>query len=173
SQGGDGGAAGAAGIGVSGATDGTAGNVGSGGAGVTGSGLTIINNGLIMGGLSGDGATRADAIVFTGGINVLSGTGTVGSFTMTSNGPLPPGNGTQGSSLTVSGNLAFQSGAIYLVQINPATASFATVTGNASLAGTVQTVFASGTYSAKQYDIFRSAGLGGARFSGVNTVNLP
>jgi hypothetical protein len=54
---------------------------------VTGSGLTIVNNGTIIGGLSGDGVTRADAIVFTGGGNsLLAGTGAVGSFTLTSGG---------------------------------------------------------------------------------------
>ena len=83
--------------------------------------------------MDGDGVTRADAIVFTGGTNFLGGTGTVGSFTMTSGGTFAPGNGTPGSSMTVSGNLAFASGAIYLVQLNPSTASFATVTGSATL----------------------------------------
>jgi hypothetical protein len=42
-------------------------------------GLTIINNGTIMGGLSGDGVTRADAIIFTGGTNFLTGTGAAAS----------------------------------------------------------------------------------------------
>jgi fibronectin-binding autotransporter adhesin len=48
-----------------------AGTVGAGGVGVTGSSLTVINNGTIAGGLSGDGATRANAITFTGGVNTL------------------------------------------------------------------------------------------------------
>ncbi len=48
-----------------------AGSAGAGGIGVTGANLTIINSGSIAGGLSGDGVTQADAILFTGGTNVL------------------------------------------------------------------------------------------------------
>jgi outer membrane autotransporter protein len=115
------------------------GNFGAGGAGVVGAGLTIINNGTITGGLSGDGVTRTDAIIFTGGTNFLSGTGTVGSFTMTSGGTFAPGSGVAGTVMTVSGNLAFQAGAFYLVQV-AGTASRANVSGTATLAGTVQFV---------------------------------
>ena len=39
--------------------------------------------------------------------------------------------------MTVAGNLAFQSGAFYVVQVNPTTASTTNVSGTASLAGTV------------------------------------
>ena len=42
-----------------------------GGPGVVGAGLTLVNSGTISGGLSGDGVTRAYAIDFTGGANVL------------------------------------------------------------------------------------------------------
>ena len=95
--------------------------------------LTIINDGTITGGLSGDGTTRADAIVFTGGTNFLGGTGTVGSFTMTSGGTFAPGSGAPGTKMTVSGNLAFQSGGVfYLVQLSPATSSLAEVTDTAN-----------------------------------------
>ncbi len=52
---------------------GSGGNVaGAGGAGLVGANLTITNAGTISGGLSGNGLTRADAIVFTGGNNVLT-----------------------------------------------------------------------------------------------------
>lgn len=44
---------------------------GAGGAGIVGAGLVIVNSSVIMGGLSGDGVTRANAITFTGGTNVL------------------------------------------------------------------------------------------------------
>ncbi|MGE0859636.1 MAG: autotransporter-associated beta strand repeat-containing protein, partial [Gammaproteobacteria bacterium] len=47
------------------------GTPGVGGVGVTGSDLTVITNGSIHGGLHGDGVTRANAISFTGGTNVL------------------------------------------------------------------------------------------------------
>ena len=49
----------------------------------------------------------------------LAGTGTVGTTQINSGGTFAPGSGTPGSSMTVAGNLAFQSGAVYLVQINP------------------------------------------------------
>jgi len=65
----------------------------------------------------------------------LTGTGTInGNPVTTSGGTFAPGNGTPGTSMNVTGNLAFQSGAIYLVQLNPATSSFASVTGTATLA---------------------------------------
>ena len=51
------------------------GSDGIGGAGIAGSDLTVINSGVIRGGISGDvggdGATRANAVTFTGGINRL------------------------------------------------------------------------------------------------------
>ncbi len=72
-QGGEGGAAG---TGI--ASNGTP---GAGGAGVIGAGLNVLNSGAIIGGLSGDGATLADAIDFTGGVNsltLLAGSGITG-----------------------------------------------------------------------------------------------
>jgi uncharacterized protein with beta-barrel porin domain len=171
-QGGNGGAGGAAGIGT---PSGSAGSPGAGGAGIIGSGLTIINDGTITGGLSADGTTRADAIVFTGGTNFLGGTGTVGSFTMTSGGTFAPGSGAPGTKMTVSGNLAFQSGAFYLVQLSPATSSLAEVTGTATLGGaTVNAQFSSGNNVLKQYTILTATGgLSGTTFSGVTNINLP
>jgi hypothetical protein len=67
---------------------------------------------------------------------------------------------------------AFQSGALYLVQINPATASFANVTGTASLSGTVQALLAPGNYIKTSYDILHAAGgFGGTTFSAVSLSN--
>lgn len=104
----------------------------------------------------------------------LNGTGTVGSVTVARGGTFAPGAaGTPGTSMTVAGNLAFQSGAIYLVQVNPATASLANVTGTATLGGNVLAAFAPGSYLKKQYTILHSSGLGGTRFSALGTTNLP
>ena len=47
------------------------GTEGAGGVGVAGANLTIVNSGTISGGLSGDRLTRANAITFTGGVNIL------------------------------------------------------------------------------------------------------
>ena len=102
---------------------------------------------------------------FTVNGGTLGGTGTIGNTQVNSGGTLAPGSGAPGTSLTIHGNLAFQSGALYLVQVNSTTASLANVTGTASLAGTVQANIASATN--KSYDILHSAGLGGTTFKRV------
>ena len=217
---------------------------GGGGVGIEGSGLTITNNGTIAGGLSGNGVTRANAITFTGGTNVLelqagsniignvvafstvdtlrlggttnasfdvsqigsgaqyrgfgtfvktgasiwtltgrnaaalswtinagtlavngkmpsstmtvnnggtlAGVGTVGDVTVTNGGTFAPGSGAPGSTMNVVGNLAFQSGALYVVQLNPTSASRANVSGTATLTGgSVQAVLAPGSYASR------------------------
>jgi uncharacterized protein with beta-barrel porin domain len=106
---------------------------------------------------------------------ILSGTGTVGSTTVATGGTLAPGSGTPGTSLTVNGNLAFQSGAIYLVQVNPSTASFANVAGSATLGGaTVNAVFANGGYISKTYTILIAAGgVNGTFAPTIVNSNLP
>jgi uncharacterized protein with beta-barrel porin domain len=78
--------------------------------------------------------------------------------------------------MTVSGNLAFQSGAIYVVQVNPSNASSANVitAGSATLAGTVGAAFASGGYVTRTYTILSAAGgLNGTTFNTLTTSNLP
>jgi autotransporter-associated beta strand protein len=131
-------------------------------------GATTINGGILN--VIG---TISDPTVNSSG--VLMGTGTVGSTQVNAGGTFAPGSGTPGTSMTVAGNLAFQSGAIYLVQVTPAAASATTVTGSASLTGgTVNAQFASGSYLSKQYTILTAAGgLGGTRFSTLTNTNLP
>ena len=87
-----------------------------------------------------------------------------------------PGSGTPGSSMTVAGNLAFQSGALYLVQVDPSNASRANVTagGSATLAGTAVAAFAPGSYVTRSYTILSATGgLGGSTFDALATSNLP
>lgn len=60
------------GNGGAGGTGALAGSAGAGGVGIEGAGLTIIDSGAISGGLAGDGTTRADAIDFTGGANIMT-----------------------------------------------------------------------------------------------------
>ena len=241
------------------------GESGAGGAGITGGNLTIVNSANIVGGLAGDGTTRANAITFTGGTNLLellpgsnvvgnvaafsaadtlrlSGTGNgsfdasqinsqylgfgnfvkdgsstwtltgingsavswsinagvlnvsgvMGNFAMSVNSggtltgsgivgatqvnagaTFAPGNGTPGTSTTINGSLALQSGAMYVVTLNPATASFANVTGTATLGGaTVNATFANGSYISKQYTILTAGSVSGSFGTLVNT-NLP
>ena len=106
-------------------------------------------------------------------VNVNSGTLfdnnsiTATTVTVKNGGALAPGvPGTPGI-LSITGNLAFQSGAIYLVQVTPSTASRTNVSGSATLTGaTVNTVFGPGAYMSKQYEILQSGGLVGT-FSGL------
>ncbi len=135
-------------------------------------GATSVNAGT----LQVDGAITSSSNVTVNAGGTLTGAGTVDPNTVTiaSQATFAPGTpGVAGTSMTIAGNLAFQSGAIYLVQVNPTTASFANVTGTASLAGTASAVFASGGYLNKQYDILHSAGLNGTTFAALGTSNLP
>ena len=116
--------------------------------------------------------SAASSLTVSGGM--LGGTGTVGNTQINSGGTFAPGTpGVPGTSMTVSGNLAFQSGALYLVQVNPTSSTVANVAGTASLAGNVLAAFAPGSYLVKQYDILHSTGLGGTTFAGLGTTNLP
>ncbi len=134
-------------------------------------GSTTINGGTLD--LIGSITNSSSVTVNTGG--ALTGTGLVDPPTVTiaSGATFAPGSGTPGTSMTIAGNLAFQSGALYVIYLNPTTSTFATVTGTAALAGAVNAVFASGNYVKNQYTILESAGLGGTMFSGLSTTNLP
>ena len=60
------------------------------------------------------------------------------------------------------------------MQISPATSSFATVTGTATLGGaTVNAVFASGSYISKQYTILTATGGVSGTFGSLVNTNLP
>jgi len=132
------------------------------------SGATAVNAGT----LTVNGSIANSAVTVNSGAT-LAGTGTVGATTIMSGGTFAPGNSP--GTMTVQGNLAFQSGALYLVQVNPSTASSANVTagGSAALAGTVQAVFASGSYAARAYTIVSAAGGRSGTFNTLTTTNLP
>jgi uncharacterized protein with beta-barrel porin domain len=134
-------------------------------AGATVSGLltntagVTLNNGALNGGASVSGGTFA-------------GSGTVTNLSV-SGGTFAPGDGTPGSSMTVSGNLAFQSGAMYLVTLNPTTSTFANVGGTASLNGTAAAVYFAGNYISKKYTILTAAGGVGGTFASLVNTNVP
>ena len=131
-------------------------------ASLSNTGGTFTNNGKITG-----------VATVTGG--TLTGTGSItAATTIASGGTFAPGNSTAGSSMSITGDLAFQSGAIYLVQVNPATAAFAGVSGTATLGGaTVNASFAQGSYVAKQYTILTAASGVKGSFDGPVDTNLP
>jgi outer membrane autotransporter protein len=134
--------------------------------GVNGTGGTLVVNGSIA---------NSAVTVSSGGM--LAGTGTVGPTTIASTGgtfaPGAPGNSP--GTMTVAGNLAFQSGALYLVQVNPSTASSTNVTagGSATLAGTVQAAFAPGSYVTHTYTIVSASGGRVGTFDSLSTTGLP
>ena len=105
-------------------------------------GPTFVNAGTLI----VNGSIANSAVTVNSGAT-LAGIGTVGATTINNGGTFAPG--TSPGTMTVAGNLAFQSGAIYLVQVNPSTASSTNVTagGSATLAGTVNAAFAAGSYS--------------------------
>ncbi len=151
----------------------------------TGSGTLTLSN---FNGYTGPTTVNAGALIVNGSIATsslttigsgatLGGSGSVGSTIINAGGRLAPGPAEAPGAMTIGfigpANLAFQSGAIYLVQVNSATASSANVTGTASLGGTVQAVFAPGIGNpAKSYDILHANGLGGT-FTTLQTTNLP
>ncbi|WP_456717138.1 autotransporter domain-containing protein [Bradyrhizobium sp. USDA 4353] len=163
-----------------GSTQTTQGNIaGEGGIAKTGAGT------LIFGGTntySGGTAVNAGTLLINGTLTnsattinnggTLGGTGTVNSVTVASGGTFAPGSGVAGSTMTVQGSLAFTSGAIYLVQVDPSTASRANAT-SATLGGTVNARFAAGTYVVKQYVILQTTGGVTGTFAGVTNTNLP
>jgi uncharacterized protein with beta-barrel porin domain len=116
----------------------------------------------------------ANSMMTVGNGATLTGTGSVGATTVNMGGTFAPGSGTAGSTINVNGNLILSTGATYMVQVSPAAASMANVTGTATLTGaSVQTVFAAGTFMTKTYTILSSNGLGGTVFTGVNSTSLP
>ncbi|ALM86037.1 autotransporter domain-containing protein [Bordetella sp. N] len=93
--------------------------------------------------------------------SILSGVGTVGTTSIAAGGTLLPGNTAQPmGTLTVNGNLAFTSGAVYQVRTDASGAhSGVHVTGSASLAGSVLDLGQDGSYAAStRYGILRADG---------------
>jgi autotransporter-associated beta strand protein len=132
-------------------------------------GTTTVNAGALI--VNGSIASSSRTTVNSGA--ALSGSGTVGSTVVNGGGFLVPGPvGTPGS-MTVAGNLVFQSGAFYVVQVNPTTASTTNVSGTASLAGTVAAIFAPGSYLPRSYTILTAAAGRSGTFDALATFGLP
>ena len=154
-------------------------------------GSTTVNSGTLQAGIANAFAPHSDYTIATGaaldlnGFNqtirgltgdgsVINSGGAIPTLTL-AGGTFAPGNGTPTSSMAIAGNLAFQSGVIYLVQVNPSTASFANITGTATLGGaSVNAVFANGSYVSKKYKILTATGgVSGTFASTVVNTNLP
>ena len=135
------------------------------------SGATTINGGA----LEVDGSIASSSVTVNAG-GTLTGIGVVDPITTTINsgGTFAPGTaGVPGTSITITGNLALQSGATYQVYLNPSTSTYAAVNGAAALAGTVNASFAAGNYVAKQYTILTTTGGLTGTFASLTNTNLP
>jgi autotransporter-associated beta strand protein len=107
---------------VSGVIDGVGGSLIKTGAGImtlsgvnTYTGATTVN----AGGLIVDGSIASSSLTTVNSGAALIGSGTVGSSLVNAGGFLVPGPVGVPGTMTVAGNLAFQSGAFYVVQLNP------------------------------------------------------
>jgi uncharacterized protein with beta-barrel porin domain len=133
-------------------------------------GATNINGGI----LEVDGSIATSSLTTVNANAELTGIGTAGNTQVNAGGIFTPGNGTPGTSMTVNGSLAFASGAFYMVQVNPTTASLANVSGTATLGGaSVLALFSSGSYVTKQYTILNAAGGVSGTFNALANTNLP
>ncbi|MCK1335915.1 autotransporter domain-containing protein [Bradyrhizobium sp. 38] len=127
-------------------------------------GTTTVNGGILR--VDGDISQSSLTTVKAGG--ALFGAGIVGNTTIAAGGIYAPGDGGPGSSMAVLGDLAFQSGALYLVQVGSGTtASFANVFGNAGLNGTVGVSLYAGSTILPQYKIMQFSGAATDNFAGV------
>jgi len=136
------------------------------------SGTTLVNGGV----LRVDGSIVSSSGVTVNANGALSGTGFVGNTVIASGGTLAPGSGVPGapgSFLTVQGNLAFQSGALYLVGLDPSASTRTQVTGTATLTGTAGASFLTGNYIAKRYTILTATGGVGGTFTSFTTLGKP
>ena len=130
-----------------------------------------MNGGL----LDVEGSIASSILTTVNAGGTLSGTGTVGNTTVAQRRHLRcPAMARRARSMTVTGNLAFQSGAIYLVSSTPTTSTFAHVTGTATLGGHRQRGIRPRQLRSKQYTILTATGgVSGTFSSGVNTHLLP
>ena len=137
----------------------------------------VSNDGAINGGLTQTAGTTTNngaisgAVLVSGGL--YTGTGSSGALTVGGGATFQPGSGVAGTSAAVNGNLAFQSGSIYAVNVSPATASLANVNGTATLAGTVNAIYTPGSYVSRQYTILTATGGVSGTFDGLTATGLP
>lgn len=127
-------------------------------------GTTTVNGGILR--IDGNMSQSSLTTVNAGG--ALFGAGIVGNTVIANGGIYAPGDGGPGSSMWVQGDLALQSGALYLVQVGSGTtASFANVFGNVTLNGNVGVSLYAGSTILPQYTIMQFSGTATDNFAGV------
>ena len=119
-------------------------------------------------------ANMASSAMTVSAGGILGGIGTVGSVNVNGGGTLAPGQGAGLGTMTIAGNLTFQPGAVYVVQVHPSAMSMADVAagGTATLAGTIEATFPAGSVP-RSDTILHAAGFGGTRFDGLQISDLP
>lgn len=132
-------------------------------------GTTTVNGGV----LDVEGSIASSVLTTVNANGALTGAGAVGNTVIAKGGIFLPGNGTPGSFTTVAGNLAFQSGALYQLQLNSAASTFADVMGTAALAGTVGVSFAPGSTVMKKYMILTDSDGHTGGFAGAGVIGGP
>jgi len=130
-------------------------------------GATTVNAGALI--VNGSIVSSSGLTVNAGG--TVGGNGILPSTTV-NGGTLAPGNSI--GTLTINGNLVLTSAAAYIVEVSPTQADRTNVTAAATLGGTVQAVFAAGSYVSRSHTILSAAGgLSGTTFNALTTSNLP
>jgi autotransporter-associated beta strand protein len=127
------------------------------------SGPTLVDGGMLL----VNGAITSSSLASVGPDGTLGGTGTVVSTAIGNGGTLMPGlPGIAGGRLTIAGNLTMASAATYLATVSPSSASFAKVTGTASLGGTLDASGTGGAFtSGAKYTVLTTTGGVGNSFS--------
>lgn len=129
------------------------------------SGATLVEGGL----LTANGSLMSSSSITVGARGTLGGTGTVPSTTV--NGALAPGNSI--GTLTVNGNLTFNAGSAYQVELAGAANDRTNVTGTATLAGTTQATYGGTSFTRTPNTILSAAGGLTGTFQNLTTVGLP
>ena len=129
-------------------------------------GATTVNGGTLV--VNGSIATSSGVIVNAGG--TLGGAGQLPGVVVNAGGSLAPGNSI--GTITVNGDLQFNAGSRYTVELSPTAADRTNVTGNAILTGaTVAANALPGSFRGQTYTILNAAGgLGGTRFDGLTVT---
>jgi outer membrane autotransporter protein len=128
------------------------------------SGPTFVDAGT----LSVNGSITSSVVVNIGG--TLGGTGSVGATTIMAGGTLSPGNSV--GTITMNGNLAYNTGSLYFVEVFGNTADRTNVNGTAALAGTVAASFTGGSLT-NSYTILSATSGRTGTFDNLVPLNLP
>src|SRR5262249_21825143 len=122
-------------------------------------GATTVNAGVLL--VNGSIASSSLTTVNSG--TLLGGTGIVGNLTI-NGGTLSPGQSI--GTITANGNVTFNAGSTYLVEVSPSAADRTNVSGTATLRGTVPGALAPPRHGPEQDVNGHEAGLNCATFTG-------